>query len=143
MLKLFVDAAFQPKNKSAGIGIIIQGDNSERNEFKYFIAEVNDNHEAEFIALWLGLNKIDSDAYDSQFIVMYSDSQIVVDSVEKEYAKKEIYLHWLTKILKQLNKSKGYFINHSNERMNSGVDALAKQALNRQGKVNTIQNYTD
>ncbi len=138
MIKLYLDAAFKPATKEMGIGIIIHSPQSEPNIFKYYISHVAENHIAEFIALWCGLKLIGSLKLSQEWLLIYSDSQIVVDSVEKDYVKNKDYQPWLRLIRKELAKIDNYIIQHAHEKANAGVDAIAKQALHQQGKVKKL-----
>lgn len=139
MIQLYIDAAFRPNTHECGIGIIIHDEKEHQVQHKLYISHVIDNHQAEFIALWLGLKVIDAERLKDDFILIFSDSQIVVDSIEKRYVKQEIYKGWLQLILQELAATKDFFIKRSHEKNNRGVDQIAKQALNKQGKVKELE----
>ncbi len=138
MIKLYVDAAFKPATKEMGIGIIIHHPSEQPKNFKYYISHIEENHIAEFIALWCGLKLIHLLKYNKEWILIHSDSQIVVDSIEKGHVKNKDYQSWLTLIQQELEKIDHFIIRHSNEKQNAGVDAIAKQALHQQGKVKQL-----
>lgn len=139
MIQLYVDAAFRPHTHECGIGIIIHYSKDNHIQHKFYMEYLQDNHQAEFVALWMGLKMIGSEKLSQEFIQIFSDSQIVVDSVAKSYAKNKTYQGWLTLIEQELSLSKDYFINLSHEKNNAGVDQIAKQALNKQGKFRELE----
>ncbi|MBG9988061.1 ribonuclease HI family protein [Aerococcaceae bacterium DSM 111176] len=139
MIQLYVDAAFRPQTHECGIGIIIHYSKEQHVQHKFYMEYLQDNHQAEFVALWMGLKMIGETKLSQEFIQIFSDSQIVVQSIEKSHAKNKVYQGWLTLIQQDLNLSKDYFINLSHEKNNAGVDQVAKQALNKQGKVRELE----
>lgn len=130
MIKLHIDAAFRQKTHETGIGIYIQ-QNSKNYRVKYYISYLHDNHLAEFMALLLGLEAIQTLGLQDSLLIIHSDSQIVVNSVEKEYAKRDEYYGPLTAILKQLKEYSNYFIQWKSDRDGKIADQLSRDALHK------------
>lgn len=134
MIKVYTDAAFNPKTKEAGIAINIQRD-GQQFAYKLYAASVSDNHLAEFIALDEALKILEAEGLLAETLFFYSDSRIVVESVEKEHVKEARYQSFLVSILARYREIELAFIQWVPEKENRGADALAKQALHRQGKL--------
>lgn len=134
MIKIYTDAAFNPQTKEAGIAINIQRD-GQQSTYKLYAASVSDNHLAEFIALDEALKILEAEGLLAETLFFYSDSRIVVQSVEKAYVKDARYQSLLVSILERYNQVELAFIQWVPEKENRGADTLAKQALLRQGKL--------
>lgn len=136
MIKIYTDAAFRPASQEGGLGIIIEAD--QRYLLKYYIHSAKDNHYLEFLALSKALDFIkEMKAYDN-ILTAYTDSQILAHSIEKRHAKDQVYASILSKILDDLSDFDLYFINWIPEKANRGADQLARQALNQEGKFESL-----
>lgn len=134
MLKIYIDAAFQSKTRTAGLAIIIN-DDGQQIPYKIRIEDVYDNHQAEFFALDQVLKLLEVNEQLDETLFIHSDSKIVVQSVQKSYVKEEHYREILKRILMRLEKAPLAFIKWIPEKENRGADQLAKQALHQQGKL--------
>lgn len=85
MLKIYTDAATNQKNHTFAAGILIVK-NQQQTQLKYDIS-ATDNHEAEFIAAIHGFNYLIENFPDEDLVFFYSDSKILIDSLEKQYSK--------------------------------------------------------
>lgn len=133
MIRINTDAAYNPVTKEAGIGIIIQ-DNDDRKLYKIFVAHASDNHMVEFLALYESLQILK--AADSQEIIAYqSDSKIVIDSIDKKFAKQNRYNNLLQDIVPLIEQHDMFFATWVPESQNKGADQLAKQALRKEGNL--------
>lgn len=134
MIKVSTDAAYNPTTNAAGIGIIITiADESIK--LKMFVSDVQDNHIAEFLALIAAINYIKKH-FDTQQVITYqSDSKIVVQSLDKEFAKNSSYKELLAYALDIINGFPLFFPKWAPEAQNRGADTLARQALRLEGKV--------
>ena len=135
MIKIYTDAAFQPTTHQAGLAIIIQHDGHQR-QYKIHLPEVYDNHLAEFIALDQALRILEGEYTLSDTLFFYSDSKLVVQSVEKAYVKDRHYQGYLESILSRYQFASLAFIQWLPKSENKGADGVAKQALHKQGKLN-------
>lgn len=137
MIKVFTDGAYQIKTQDAGVAVIINH-NGQQKTYKYFMSNVYDNHQAEFIALDLALKILEAENLLEESLFFYSDSKIVVQSVEKEYVKEPQYQKYLTSILGRFQLATLAFIQWLPDKENKGADVLARQALLQQGKLNKL-----
>lgn len=137
MIKVFTDGAYQIKTHDAGLAVIINH-NGQQKTYKYFMSNVYDNHQAEFIALDLALKILEAENLLEESLFFYSDSKIVVQSVEKEYVKEPQYQKYLTSILGRFQLATLAFIQWLPDKENKGADVLARQALLQQGKLNKL-----
>lgn len=134
MIKVFTDGAFQPRTLAAGLAIIINI-NGQQTQYKIHIPKVYDNHQAEFIAMDQALKILESRHLLKDTLFIYSDSKILVQSVEKAYVKDPQYRAYLKSILSRFQLAPLAFIQWIPEKENRGADVLAKQALRQQGKL--------
>src|SRR5699024_6615533 len=85
MLKIYTDAATNQKNHTFATGILIVK-NKQQTQLKYDSSD-NDNLEAEFIAAIHDCNYLIEIFLDEDLVFFYSDSNILIDSLEKQYSK--------------------------------------------------------
>ena len=133
MIKIYTDAAFHPQINQAGLAVIIN-QNGQQTGYKIHVTSVKDNHQAEFLALAEALKLLEAERLLSEKLFFYSDSKIVVQSVEKKYVKEALYQPLLADVLTRYQQVALAFIQWIPEKDNKGADALAKQALHQQGK---------
>lgn len=125
MLEVFIDAATAGSPKVSAVGVFIRGEGHliKRSEF---IGEM-DNHVAEFTALVKGL-ELAADL-TTDMVSIKSDSKVVVDAFDKEYAKNPKYKALLDEAL-TLSKSFSYcFIKWIPNSQNRAAHDLAGTAL--------------
>lgn len=140
MIKLYTDAAYLAKNQTGGMGIII--DYGERILLKYHRDGVEDNHLLEFQAVLLGLEYVAAlNLPDERIVSLYSDSKIVMASIEKRYCKDLRYRAYLQPILDHLNRYDMVFTQWIADKENKGADQLARQALHYQGQVIVVNEH--
>lgn len=131
MVEIRVDAASKGNPGMSGAGIVIK-QGGKIIEHSYPLGEMT-NHEAEFHAIIKAL-KICQANYPDKMLAFQTDSQIVVDSMEKNYAKKEPFKSLLKRI-NELKQSFSYvFIKWIPSEQNKHADQLARKAI-RQNKV--------
>ncbi|SLM87173.1 MULTISPECIES: ribonuclease HI family protein [Vagococcus] len=127
MIKIYIDAAtHQTKNISAGGMIVLL--NKEQLQIKQTL-RAKTNNEAEFEILLFALEFALNNNWNQETIFIYSDSQIVIQSLEKKYAKEDSFSTLLNQILTLMNKFDFIFIEWQGEKQNKGADNLARQAL--------------
>ncbi|KRL85452.1 hypothetical protein FC50_GL001617 [Lacticaseibacillus pantheris DSM 15945 = JCM 12539 = NBRC 106106] len=85
MLKLYTDAATKGNPGPSGAGILIVG-HGEPVEQSVALP-VMSNHQAEFRAAALGLEAVINQGWQDEQVTLITDSQIVVDALDKQYAK--------------------------------------------------------
>jgi len=123
MIKIFVDAArnIQTGQSAAGAVIIT---NKKQRQLKSALPYTKNNQEAEFLALIWALKTLDK---TMDVIQLYSDSQIMIDAIHKNYAKHyQIYVDEIN----ALTSSYDLFLSQwLPEKENLGAHNLALQAL--------------
>lgn len=132
MIKIFTDAAFRPQTRAGGLGIII--DQQQVYQFKFYLNNAPDNHYLEFLALDQALKLLVENDWQDAIISYCSDSQLVIDSLHKNYVKDIRYQPILDHILAQIELYPQFLAQWIPEKLNRGADQLARQALNQQGK---------
>lgn len=126
MVTVQTDGATDVKTSLSGAGIYIR-ENGEFFSYKIPLGKMS-NHEAEFHAVIHGL-KICNEQFPREILAFQTDSQIVVDSVEKNYARNDTFQQLLTEINTLSEKHPHFFIKWIPSNQNNRADLLAKQAI--------------
>ncbi|MCO6017746.1 ribonuclease HI [Carnobacterium divergens] len=129
MLKIYTDAATKGNPGPSGVGIVISGPKQFYQQLAIPLQENCSNHEAEFQALLIALQHIEKQHLLTETVMIYTDSKIVANSVERNYAKNDQFATYLKPIHHILNQIELSFINWIPEAQNKGADHLARQAL--------------
>ncbi|GAA3188763.1 ribonuclease HI family protein [Lentilactobacillus kefiri] len=126
MIKLYTDAAVNQHTGHTAIGILIVHNGKQLQLNK--VIEPTNNHEAEFIAAIDGFKKLIALKIDpSEIIFFNTDSKIVSDSLNKQYAKHfEKYVDELLDLQGKFDTVVNTWIPDS---QNMGAHTLAIQAL--------------
>ncbi|MGO2083941.1 ribonuclease HI family protein [Vagococcus sp.] len=127
MIKIFVDAATNPKQQKSAGGMVLQS-NSTYLQLKIPL-EALDNHSAEFEIMLYALNYCLDAQWTSETIMIYSDSKIVIHSIDKAYSGNPLFQPILQSILEKANFFPLIFFKWIPEKENKGADQLARQAL--------------
>ncbi|WP_040286691.1 ribonuclease HI family protein [Sporosarcina koreensis] len=128
MIELYTDGASAGNPGVSGIGIYLTG---EGHSVK--LSEPIppcDNHTAEFQALIRGLEEAAS--LTDGMLSVRSDSQLVVQAVEKEFVKNPEYHPYLQQVLRLTSHFEYFFIKWIPDSSNRAADALAREAIQRQ-----------
>lgn len=122
------DGASRGNPGEAGIGVLIESENGEVLEEYYEYIGVATNNESEYKALIKSLEL--STNHTRQSVKVYSDSELVVKQLNKEYKVKSKGLKPLYTRVKNLeqNFSKVKYF-HVKRDLNERADELANQAL--------------
>ncbi|CAJ1178738.1 reverse transcriptase-like protein [Companilactobacillus paralimentarius] len=131
MIKLYTDAGLNTNLNLGVVSFVIRIDNKIYTDAQ--VQNFDDNHFLEFLALKIALKKIIKNGWNDEMVLIHSDSQIVVDSVEKNYSKH--YQPILDEILQSLDHFPSYFIKHIADKDNREAHALVHQ------KMLTIRKY--
>ncbi|CAM3071130.1 ribonuclease HI family protein [Leuconostoc rapi] len=123
MMTLYVDAArhIESGRSAAGAVIII---NKQQRQLKTRIQVTRDNHEAEFYGLIWALQQLPN---TTDMLQVYSDSQILIDALHKNYAKH--YQTLVDTIMMLLSSHQIVLSQWIPEKANLGAHNLALQAL--------------
>lgn len=126
MIKLYTDAAVNQHTGHTAIGLLIVHNGKQLQLNK--VIEPTNNHEAEFIAAIDGFKKLIALKIDpSEIIFFNTDSKIVADSLNKQYAKHfENYVDELLDLQGKFDTVVNTWIPDS---QNMGAHTLAIQAL--------------
>ena len=132
MITIKTDAAFQSKTNQGGIGIVIQ--HNQLTELIFHVPYVENNHILEFKAINLALTYcLEHFSFANEMVVLYSDSKIAIDSINKSYAKDKQFRMILSSILAKTEKLPLFYCDWIPEAKNKRTDQLAKQGLHRKG----------
>lgn len=130
MLRLYVDAATKGNPGPSGGGIVIVGEDALHEQIHVPLGECS-NHEAEFKVFIKALQLVIEKQLNDQTILIYSDSKIVVQTIEKQHAKNPIFQSYLH-LFQQLESSFPLLLTKwIPESQNKGADTLARQALQK------------
>lgn len=125
MIKVYFDGASAGDPGPSGAGIYIILDNGEQKKEKLPLGQLS-NHESEFIACREALKLCLP--YKEQLIICHTDSQIVENSFDKEYAKKEAYASILKEIIELKKQFSMLYLKWIPTKENP-ADSLSKQAI--------------
>ncbi|MBC1399608.1 ribonuclease HI family protein [Listeria fleischmannii] len=124
-MDVFVDGASSGNPGLSGAGVVLKSD--QIYEQHALPIGILTNHEAEFIACKIGLEL--ALTHNPDFVRLYTDSKIVIDSVEKRYAKNPLFKPHLDAILQLAELVPLFYINYRNVSQNKKADELARQAI--------------
>ncbi|PMD69871.1 reverse transcriptase-like protein [Companilactobacillus nuruki] len=125
MIKLYTDAGL---NTNLNLGVVSYVIKVNNNIYKDAHREnFDDNHYLEFLALNQALKKIIDNNWNHEILLIHSDSQIVIDSIVKNYSKH--YQPILNEILKSLALFPEYFAKHISDKDNGAAHALVHQEM--------------
>lgn len=125
MIKLYTDAATNNNSGNSGGGILIVH-NGQQSQIKVKL-QARDNHHAEFEACLKGFELIETMVGTDEIIVYYTDSKIVYESLNKQYAKH--YQSAVDAILQLQHRYPIVINNWLADVKNEGAHHLANQAL--------------
>ncbi|GKV67251.1 MULTISPECIES: reverse transcriptase-like protein [Sporosarcina] len=130
MLEVYIDGASAGNPGLSGIGIYIKGEGQDLRISEAI--EPTNNHSAEFQALVRGLEE--AVKFTDGMVSVRSDSNVVVQSMEKEFTKNEQYAPFLQQALKLAKHFDLFFIKWIPDSSNRTADSLARQAIQVQKK---------
>lgn len=130
MLKINIDAASKPHTPFGGIGIVLS-ENNFYQQLSYPVVGEFSNHELEFQAVIYALEECTRLNLQDKIINIYSDSKIVVQTIEKNYTSNEIFNKYLRVINQKLQSFHLVFFHWISDNQNKGADNLARQGLKK------------
>lgn len=126
MIEVYTDGASRGNPGLSGAGVYIKA-NGNTEEYAYPLGTLS-NHEAEFYAVIKALTLCQS-LYSNEIISLRSDSQVLVDTFEKNFTKNNHF----APLLKQMNDLKQtfpyVFMKWIPSKTNYHADRLAKEAI--------------
>lgn len=133
MLKIYSDAAVSPIDQLAGAGLVITGEGLYE-QLSYPLPKTKDNHLAELQAFLIALEWVVENEHTDTYLLFYTDSQLIAQSVKKSRIKNKDYKSIFASILDSLQALYLYEVKWIPDKENKGADNLAKQALAKQRK---------
>lgn len=128
MIKAYIDAAVKGNTGPAGIGVVLI-ENGKQEQIKTSLPLDLNNHQAEFEALIFLLDELLKRKQTNSIIQIYSDSKIVVQTIEKNHTTNGMFTKYLNIINHKLSFFTSCYLQWIPEAKNKGADNLAKQAL--------------
>lgn len=125
MLKLYTDAASKNNLSAAGILLV---HNQQQTQLSFPLPD-SDNHQAEFLAAIKGFELALKYCQPEETIFFYSDSQLVIDSLNKNYSKH--YPKLLNQLLTLIDSLHLVVWQWVPEKENKGAHQLALQGLHK------------
>lgn len=122
---MYIDGAAKGNPGPSGAGIFIK--NNGEVERHSIPLGINDNHEAEYLALIHALEICLS--HDYKVVSFRTDSRHVADAMEKEFVKKDKYRILLDQALALSNQLDLFFIKWIPEAQNKTADQLSRKAV--------------
>lgn len=130
MIRINTDAAVNDVKKTAGMGIVINSNKLyEQLSVPVDYETVHNNHTLEFKTLIYALNWLKTEQLTEEMVFIETDSQVVVQVIENEHTKNELYQPFLDDYLNVKDNFPFISIQWIPEKNNKGADNLAKQAL--------------
>jgi ribonuclease HI len=128
MIEVYIDGATAGNPGISGAGVFIKGHGSAE---QYSIPLGNmSNHEAEYHALLHALRICIEQSY--KVVSFRTDSQLVEQAVEKQFAKNKAFAPLLEEALQMIETFDLFFIKWIPSSQNSVADALARKAIEAQ-----------
>ena len=126
--KLFVDGAARNNPGPAGIGIVLLREEVPILEQGFYIGS-RTNNQAEYLALLLGLFFLEKQLREGDALEIFSDSQLLVRQLKREYKVKHRDLIPLHAAARSFLQDKQYTVRHVMREHNTVADALANQGV--------------
>lgn len=130
-MEIFVDAASAGNPGLSGAGIVLS--QGELHEQLAIPLGTMTNHEAEFIAIKLGLRRA-VELGETAFVRVYSDSKVAIEAIEKRFVKNPLFKSHLEEILQLISHFSLFFIEWRSVTKNRKADELARRAIQSQRK---------
>ena len=129
MIKAYIDAATKGNPGPSGGGIMLTGENIYIQES--FPLLVISNHQAEFATFCRLLDFLQESKYTDQTIMVYTDSKILAQTVDKNYTNNADFKKYLEDFQEKLKFFPMLILQWIPESKNKGADNLARQGLQK------------
>ncbi|HEV2601638.1 MAG TPA: ribonuclease HI family protein [Candidatus Babeliales bacterium] len=126
--KMFIDGASRDNPGKSGAGVYIVKNDKVVGKFGYYLG-IKTNNQAEYLALVLGLFYLKNNVAVTDFVMIFSDSQLLVRQIQGIYKIKNELLKPLYAVAKKILSSMKYDIAHIMREENSNADALANKGI--------------
>lgn len=129
MLKVYIDASTKGNPGPSGGGILIVAD--QQQEQLSIPLSFGSNHQAEFEVFLKTLEILKNRQMNEEIILCYSDSKVLVSTIDKNHTNNKDFLPYLEKIQSLLKDFSMLILQWVPESKNKGADNLARQALQK------------
>ncbi|MBO1001727.1 ribonuclease HI family protein [Pseudogracilibacillus auburnensis] len=129
MIEVYTDGASNGNPGVSGAGIYIKA-NGKMDEYSLSLGMMS-NHEAEFYAVIKALEICDKQ-FPGEILSFQSDSQVVVDTIDKNFTKNKVFQPLLAQIMEKAHSFPYFFIKWIPSKHNIHADQLAKKAIRMQ-----------
>ncbi|KAF1302482.1 MULTISPECIES: ribonuclease HI family protein [Enterococcus] len=133
MIKAYIDAATKGDPGLSGGGILLVG--TELHQQHALPLPILTNHQAEFTIFLELLQLLLEKQWQDQTIMVYSDSKVLVQTVDKNYTGNPAFQPIFEQIQQQLPKFSLLILQWIPENQNKGADRLARQGLQKAVKL--------
>ncbi|MEY8444695.1 ribonuclease HI family protein [Enterococcus ratti] len=130
MIKVYIDSSTKGNPGPSGGGILILHD--KKQEQLAIPLSKGSNHQAEFEIFLKTLNILKEKGWTNETILCYSDSKVLVSTIDKNFTNNINFSFFLQEIQKQLSDFHLLILQWIPESKNKGADNLARQALQKQ-----------
>jgi ribonuclease HI len=143
--KLFVDGASRNNPGPSGAGIYIIKNDHVVEQLGYYLG-IKTNNQAEYLALIIGLLFLNKNRVSGDYVMICSDSQLLVRQIEGAYKVKNPLLKPLHALAKKLLADIKYTIAHVMREDNSNADELANNGIDKKvflnaGEIDFLQQH--
>ncbi|AYW50409.1 MAG: ribonuclease HI family protein [Tetragenococcus halophilus] len=129
MIKSYIDASTKGNPGPSGGGIVLLGEDIYEQE-SFALTQLT-NHQAEFAVFSHLLDILYKRDLHTQTILVYTDSKILAQTVQKDYTKNRDFKKYLVEIQEKLTNFPLLLIEWVPESKNKGADHLARQGLQK------------
>ncbi|KAF1296051.1 ribonuclease HI [Enterococcus sp. JM4C] len=134
MIKVFIDASTKGNPGPSGGGLMITSEEIYK-QYTYAFSELT-NHQAEFEILLTALHVLLEEEWQDETITIYSDSKVVVQTIDKNYTGNPLFVPYLEQFQALAEQFSLLLIQWIPEGKNKGADNLARQGLQKALKGN-------
>lgn len=132
MLKVYVDVATKNAKGLTCAGIMWV-ENGVTTTFQIPLGLMT-NHEGEFLAVIHALKELLKAGKENQWLILYTDSLLVVNTLEKKHTSHPLYQEFLTRLLFLTKKFTHLNIQFQKDNKHKGAHTLATQGLRKMEK---------
>ncbi|WP_347081886.1 ribonuclease HI family protein [Enterococcus mundtii] len=129
MLKVYIDASTKGNPGPSGGGILIVAD--QQQEQLSIPLSFGSNHQAEFEVFLKTLEILKNRQMTEEIILCYSDSKVLVSTIDKNHTNNKDFFPYFEKIQSLLKDFSLLILQWVPESKNKGADNLARQALQK------------
>lgn len=129
MIKAYIDASTKGNPGPSGGGILLLKDQNQQQ--LHFPLPVLTNHQAEFAVLERLLEQLLQEEQVTETIMVYSDSKVLVSTIDKNHTNNPDFQDYLIRIQSLLSHFPLLILQWIPEKQNKGADHLARQGLQK------------